>query len=100
MKPDHVLVQTRISKADAKALNAAAHRDGVSVAALVRRMIVGALETGVGSDQRDFFAAHALTGMISACGHPLACDHRVFASESYCMADAMLEARRQKEGTT
>jgi len=98
---DHCLVQTRISKADAKALNDAAHREGISVAALARRMIVGALQTGVGSDHRDFFAAHALTGIVAdrnTAGFE-ADEIEAHALNAYALADAMLAARQPKEPT-
>ena len=49
----------------------------------------------VGLSMRDYFAAKALQGLVSAWGGHDVTDFDELASDAYNMADAMLKAREQ-----
>lgn len=53
-----------------------------------------------GMSLRDYFAAAALTGIVSACDRQGRCTwtNPAAASLSFALADEMLEARRHKHG--
>jgi hypothetical protein len=46
-----------------------------------------------GMTLRDYFAAKAIPQLMASHGERLAWEHKHIASEAYCLADAMIEAR-------